>query len=526
MERDVTGRPGRANTGCAVTGCSRSHHSDSVCRNHYYHLLSYRSSHEADISASAWIEKTEPAPYDRRPECVIESCSSDGCSARGLCTTHQSTFTAAQLRRDRSNRARQSVAEWAKLTFEPPFQADPLITYATLTATPFFMLPEPLQSEWLYAIQQRDLHGRARISPVEIRGFFKDLLESEIETAVGLDGLGLPPGHSNTIAMIAEWQQHIDDAHRQWSGVENRTPDVVYLGDLEHDPNHLAQPGPRAQIDLSGFVHEWLKESLRTWAFAAPRHPEYVRNAHSAMLLMDEVLAARRTPVAALGQRDMDAVVRALRERWPATKGHGAKLTIIERIISFSRTEETLAPLWADVPPAFFVNRMRHRARRKKRALESIPPRRLNAMGQAVAIDRERDSYTKVSVTLGHCTEPHNVKRGGDGCVLDHACESCPFFLVDPLERDGLTAKRDHMRIRLERARVINSPSHILDHYVARIADCNRIIAGIDAYVADLPDLERERIEAALNAMADVRRRAMAARTIDIRPLLLIAEAS
>ena len=82
------------------------------------------------------------------------------------------------------------------------------------------------------------------------------------------------------------------------------------------------------------------------------------------------------------------------------------------------------------------------------------------------------------------------------------------------------------MRIRLERARVINSPSHILDHYVARIADCNRIIAGIDAYVADLPDLERERIEAALNAMADVRRRAMAARTIDIRPLLLIAEAS
>jgi len=159
-------------------------------------------------------------------------------------------------------------------------------------------------------------------------------------------------------------------------------------------------------------------------------------------------------------------------------------------------------------------------AKRRKKVMSALPSRRLDLRGQVVTIDRERDSFTRVAVTLGHCTEPQNVATGGHGCVIDHACESCPFFLVDPLERDGMAAKRDALMVKLERARVITAPQHLLDHYEARIKDTTKIIDGIDAYLAGLPRGERERLHAALDHMSDIRRRATAARRIDLRALL------
>jgi DNA-binding phage protein len=84
--------------------------------------------------------------------------------------------------------------------------------------------------------------------------------------------------------------------------------------------------------------------------------------------------------------------------------------------------------------------------------------------------------------------------------MVDHACESCPFFLVDPLERDGMEAKRHALRVKLERARVINSQQHLLDHYEARIKDTSTIIDGIDAYIDGLPEHEREAIREAIGS--------------------------
>jgi hypothetical protein len=42
--------------------------------------------------------------------------------------------------------------------------------------------------------------------------------------------------------------------------------------------------------------------------------------------------------------------------------------------------------------------------------------------------------------------------------MLSHACESCPFFRVDPLEREGMVAKRFELKVQLERATVIGAP--------------------------------------------------------------------
>lgn len=157
--------------------------------------------------------------------------------------------------------------------------------------------------------------------------------------------------------------------------------------------------------------------------------------------------------------------------------------------------------------------------RRRKRALSAVAPRRLNLHGAAVSIDRERDGFTKVAVSLGHCSEPQNVAQHGHGCMIDHSCESCPFFLVDPLERDGMDAKRHHIRVQLERARAINAQQHLLDHYEARIRNWTTMIDGIDRYVDGLPTAERDSIRAALTSMAEIRRLASAPRSIDLRAM-------
>ncbi|BBC69106.1 hypothetical protein MMRN_p0750 (plasmid) [Mycobacterium marinum] len=156
-------------------------------------------------------------------------------------------------------------------------------------------------------------------------------------------------------------------------------------------------------------------------------------------------------------------------------------------------------------------------AKRRKQAVAAITPRRVDFLGNVVEISRERDGFTRVPVSLGHCEEPQNVAMGGNGCMLSHACESCPFFRVDPLERDGMVAKRFDLKVQLERATVIGAPQHMLDHFHARIRHCDAIIDGIDTYLAHLPEAERDAIQAALESMADIRRRASTPRRIDLR---------
>ena len=64
-----------------------------------------------------------------------------------------------------------------------------------------------------------------------------------------------------------------------------------------------------------------------------------------------------------------------------------------------------------------------------------------------------------------------------------------------------------NLKVQLERATVISAPQHMIDHFHARIRHCDAIIDGIDTYLTRLPDAERAAIVAALESMADIRRR-------------------
>lgn len=159
-------------------------------------------------------------------------------------------------------------------------------------------------------------------------------------------------------------------------------------------------------------------------------------------------------------------------------------------------------------------------AKRRRRVLNSLAARKLDIHGKAVEAAAERDPYRRVGLDIGSCTEPQNVATSGRSCALNHACESCPFFLVDPLDREGIVAKRSHLEVQRERAALINSPQYFLDFLQQRIADCDSVVHGIDRYVQQLPLKQRQELVNTIERLAEVRRRATAPRMLDLRALL------
>lgn len=730
--------------GCLVPKCARGHAKLGLCSAHSATYCRYRSASGPDVpTVTDWLADREPRALPPAAGCSAHLCGRDRRNFEPLCEVHNRRYEnwCTQHRREKGG---NSILLWLDREHEPLMNPETAATYASSSATPFGLLNEPLRWEYLYAVQQRDLTGRAHLAAFEIRATYLALRRSGQTTAVGKTDLGRSGTGRNLAGMLTEWQRLIDDAHRTWSGVDNRDPQVIYLQDLTMRKTNR-RVGPNAILDLRPIQHAWIAQTVTAWARSSLQAPVQLLQAAAAWKLADEVLTARKTPKPALGTADMDAVIRVIRKRWTSERTQYRHIAAIDRVIKFARRDDALEATWKDVPSRFAVDPGRHiaagtkersasnadepfrfvpqpiidwimdhlhlinrkdsyltaearamifvhercgrrtgetvglkddcisydnqgapylewrkgkppygpgkrlpihqethdvirqwqeikrerhvqsqwlfpsgrysradktyggqylpvrvreliqlvtgsapytapvegpegnlvhfdlstidpysfrhafaqrladatdqegrsstppdvlqdymghqnfnttmayyqvTAKRRKKALSAIPARRLNLHGQVTEADRERDGFGKIAVALGHCTEPQNVAANGHFCALEHSCESCPFFLVDPLERDGMDAKRHHLRVKFERAQVIQSPQHILDHYQARIRDCTSIIDGIDAYIDELKDTERDAIRHALDSMTDIRRRATAPRSIDLRNLL------
>lgn len=734
--------------GCSVPECKRQHSKLNLCHPHASSFRIFRkTSAQPTSTVEDWLRECRPVPGKPPTPCIADGCNQDRERRNGLCQRHFVRYD-GWSKRGQQTKGPESLGLFLEREVEPPMDPESKSTFGSAAATPFGLLPEPLRWEFLYAVQQRDLQGRAHIAALQLRATYLSLRRSGRLTAVGDVKLGRTPRSDPTLSgMLTEWQRIIDEAHRGWSGVDERDDHLIYLLDLPLKETTL-RVGPNAAMDLRTISHDWVFDAVTSWVRSAEHGPATILQIAAAWTTADEALALRGTPKHLLGSADMDAVVRSIRKRWPSEKAQSRHLMWIERIIQYARSDGRLRKSWKSVPAAFNLDRrlhtpsgtksaspsgdepfrfvpqpildwimdrlhlidrgdpyltaearamifvlercgrrtgettrlkddclaydtqlspyltwtegkppygegkrlpmhqethdvirqwqdiksergirskwlfpsqrysgadhpyqtsylrdrlrehinavierepfigkvegaegnqiyfdlsvidpysfrhafaqrladatdsagnpttppdvlqefMGHRNfnttmayyevtyKRRKKALEAIPPRRLDIDGHVVPVDRERDAFGKIAVSLGHCSEPQNVAAHGQSCALEHSCESCPFFLVDPLERDGMVAKRQHIRVNLERARAIDARQHIIDHYEARIKACTVIIAGIDAYIDELSVVEQALIHDVLESMAENRRRATAPREIDLRALLRKAE--
>ena len=76
----------------------------------------------------------------------------------------------------------------------------------------------------------------------------------------------------------------------------------------------------------------------------------------------DEVLQDHLTPPDQLGSQDMDAIVRAVRTKWPSFTEQGHRLPMLWRLIEYGHKTDDLADIWSSISPRFGRNSATHRA--------------------------------------------------------------------------------------------------------------------------------------------------------------------
>jgi integrase len=344
--------------GCMVEGCARSHAASALCRIHAGSFRAWRRRQgDRSLTASDWIAARKPEGLPAAPRCAAGSCSLDAALLNGLCTDHHTRFTRWQEAQGIDSDA--SVATWIERETEPFMDEGSESTYAEYTATPFLLLPEPVRWEFLYAVQQRDMAGRAALAAVAVRGLYNFFRRQAVTSLVGAERLGHPGAEANRTAMFAEYQRHIDDAYREWSGIDDRDPLLVRLVDLPLKDT-TKKVGAAAAIDFRGFQQPWIVETVLHWARATPHSPQVVIQMVQAWAAVDDVITSRGTRREHLGLVDMDAVAQEVNTRWIGERTQQRHLTYIKRLCEYGRRTDDLQHVWGAISARFTLDPERH----------------------------------------------------------------------------------------------------------------------------------------------------------------------
>ncbi|MEB0286201.1 hypothetical protein QN355_06515 [Cryobacterium sp. 10S3] len=248
------------------------------------------------------------------------------------------------------------------LVVEPFLDPVARTTFAQSAATPFGLLREPLRWELLYAIQQRDRRGKARLTPIDLRVSYLSLRRNDRTSVVGDVMLGREKeakSDHNVIGFLKDLQWFIDDAYRNWTGVDERDPKVIFYSDLELRRTSQSI-GREASLDLRKVQTAWIIDAVSAWARGAARGHGDLHGIQSAWVVADGILRQRNTPVHSLGRADMTEVVKAIRAKWGDSQVQRRRIGDIAKVVRYARGDEEQALFWNDVPAQFDVDPTLH----------------------------------------------------------------------------------------------------------------------------------------------------------------------
>lgn len=155
--------------------------------------------------------------------------------------------------------------------------------------------------------------------------------------------------------------------------------------------------------------------------------------------------------------------------------------------------------------------------KRKQQAIRSVGALALDANGNAAPFTSPT-AYQRasVSVPFGNCTEPSNVKAGGQACPIRFQCAGCGFYRPDPSYLPALEAHIAGLRADRETAQAIGAADYVLKNLSAEIDAFTRVAEQMRERLAELSPAERDEVEQASKLL----RRARAARQLPVIEVL------
>ena len=156
--------------------------------------------------------------------------------------------------------------------------------------------------------------------------------------------------------------------------------------------------------------------------------------------------------------------------------------------------------------------------RRKREAVATIAALTVDRLGARQPSSSSAYLLRSVAVPYGNCTEPSNVKAGGQACPIRFQCSGCGFYRPDP---SYIPAIEDHVRAlkaNRETAQAIDAADFVIDNLTAEIDQFDTVIAAMRIQLQSLDPTERARVEDA----SAVLRKTRAAQGKTLLPLTII----
>lgn len=141
---------------------------------------------------------------------------------------------------------------------------------------------------------------------------------------------------------------------------------------------------------------------------------------------------------------------------------------------------------------------------RKRGAMELLARHTVDNRGLARPVERPpsalthlRESLAWVAVPMGKCSEPANVRAGGQACPIRYQCAACPHFESDPSYLPELRAYADELRREREAMLAAEATAWAVDHVVRQLEVILGHIHTHEAALGELGEAERVAIEEA-----------------------------
>jgi hypothetical protein len=123
--------------------------------------------------------------------------------------------------------------------------------------------------------------------------------------------------------------------------------------------------------------------------------------------------------------------------------------------------------------------------------------------GELTRLTYLRESLAWVAVPMGKCSEPTNVRAGGQACPIRYQCAACPHFESDPSYLPELRAYADEIR-REREAMLAAAATHWAIEHVTRQVEV--IVGHIRAHEKVLAGLAAEERSVIDDASATLRK--------------------
>ncbi|MFI1790934.1 tyrosine-type recombinase/integrase [Streptomyces olivaceoviridis] len=143
---------------------------------------------------------------------------------------------------------------------------------------------------------------------------------------------------------------------------------------------------------------------------------------------------------------------------------------------------------------------------RKRKAVETVArltiDRHGNPRGYADALASEGQT---VAVPYGGCSEPSNVKAGGQHCRIRFQCAGCDFYRPDPSYLPALQQQVAELRADKEAALAMGAADWVIRNFDDQITGYNKALSQMRATLETLPEPERTAVEEAARELRKAR---------------------